>query len=136
MPEAGWNLPAGHALQTLSLSAAATVPAEQAVGCVAPVGHTDPAGQAWQSPGAVAPVLLRKLPAAQSSAALAPSEQNEPSGQVSQAVAPTAAWYDPAGQGEQTPCAAVAAKVPAPQMLGSDAPEAHACPAGQGSHSA
>ena len=42
---------------------------------VAPVGQAEPAGHGEQSEGALAPVVLRKEPAAHSRAALAPSAQ-------------------------------------------------------------
>ena len=59
----------------LAPSLAVMVPASQAIGKVLPVAHDEPAGHVLQLLGDVAPVELRKAPAAQTRAALAPSAQ-------------------------------------------------------------
>ena len=74
-PSLSWKLPAAHAMQVAEADMLVKLPGAQARASEAPSVQNEPAGQFWQSDGAVFPVASEYVPASHKIGVTAPTGQ-------------------------------------------------------------
>ena len=97
-----------------------------------PAEHQLPAVQARHSSALLKPSWLLKLPLPHGVGAELPLAHHDEGGHVSQAVAPSADWYEPASHRLHIAVPPLGATLPGAQTVGATEPARHALPARHG----